>query len=347
MKTKGAARTVRLILCALLCMALAVPLAGTALAFSDEGAEPASGLAIRITPPGGWAERLAEVEVCITDHTGLGLQSAQVRTGGGRWRDLAGALERTENRYCCVVELTENGAVEVQAVGLDGKTYEKSQYVSCFQTGSASASGPEAEPGTAEKPSVPPGGQGTVIDSATGTAAESGREFFTISTPDEHVFYLVIDRKREGENVYFLNAVTESDLMALAEKDTDQSGGVSAVPEPEPVCTCKDKCVPGAVQTACPVCMLAWKDCAGTAPAGADADTAPEQAEKGGGAMALVVVVALAAGGAGFYLKIYKPRKELEDAEDLDELTGGPEEAVNEDEPDFPAGYHYDEDGGE
>ncbi|NCE65082.1 DUF4366 domain-containing protein [Pseudoflavonifractor sp. 524-17] len=277
---------------------------------------------------------------------------------------MTGALERTEDRWRCVVELTENCTVEVQAVGFDGRTYEKSQYIRCFPTGSVSASGAEPDAGASGSaaPSVPPGGQGTVIDSASGAAAESGREFFTISTPDEHVFYLVIDRNRGSENVYFLNAVTESDLLALAEEDAGQGGGVSAVPEPEPVCACEDKCVPGAVEAACPVCMLAWKDCAGTAPVHTDADTPPEQAEQNGsGAMALVVFAVLAAGGAGFYLKIYKPRKELAEAEDLDELTGGPEETVNEDEeepaprypcgepeePDFPEGYHYEEDGGE
>ena len=50
---------------------------------------------------------------------------------------------------------------------------------------------------------------------------EQGKEFYTIMTPDENVFYLIIDKQRDSENVYFLNAVTESDLMALAQKDTD------------------------------------------------------------------------------------------------------------------------------
>lgn len=52
------------------------------------------------------------------------------------------------------------------------------------------------------------------VDNATDA---DGKEFFTITTPAENVFYLVIDRQRETENVYFLNAVTEADLLALAE----------------------------------------------------------------------------------------------------------------------------------
>ena len=73
---------------------------------------------------------------------------------------------------------------------------------------------------TVAKPFTP-NGTGTVVDNATD---EDGKEFFTITTPSENVFYLVIDRQRTEENVYFLNAVTEKDLLALAEAD----------PEPEP-----------------------------------------------------------------------------------------------------------------
>ena len=57
-----------------------------------------------------------------------------------------------------------------------------------------------------------PNGTGTVLDNAT---SEDEKEFYTIVTENENVFYLVIDKQRDTENVYFLNAVTESDLMAL------------------------------------------------------------------------------------------------------------------------------------
>ena len=79
---------------------------------------------------------------------------------------------------------------------------------------------PPAATETVAKPFTPDG-TGTVVDNATD---EDGKEFFTITTPSENVFYLVIDRQRTEENVYFLNAVTEKDLLALAEAD----------PEPEP-----------------------------------------------------------------------------------------------------------------
>ncbi len=73
------------------------------------------------------------------------------------------------------------------------------------------------DPLPVEQPQEPkpftPEGTGTVLDNATD---QDGKEFFTITTADEAVFYLVIDRQRGAENVYFLNAVTASDLLALA-----------------------------------------------------------------------------------------------------------------------------------
>ncbi|MDL2324633.1 DUF4366 domain-containing protein [Ruminococcaceae bacterium OttesenSCG-928-A16] len=129
-----------------------------------------------------------------------------------------------------------------------------------------------------------PAGTGTVIDNATDA---DGKEFYTIMTPSENVFYLIIDRQRETENVYFLNAVTEQDLMALAEVSPDT--GESAIPDSS---------------TAEP-------------PAAADPDPEPEpeaepEPEKGGGMgmMIVVVLIVLAGGGAAYYFKIYRPKQE-------------------------------------
>ena len=77
-----------------------------------------------------------------------------------------------------------------------------------------------------------PGGTGTVVDRATG---EDGKEFYTITTSDENVFYLIIDRQRNTENVYFLNAVTARDLISLAKlPESDFPSGVFEPTPPEP-----------------------------------------------------------------------------------------------------------------
>ena len=215
----------------------------------------------------------------------------------------------------------------------------------------SSSNDPDSQPDTTphNPTALTPDGQGTVMDNVTDG---DGKEFFTFTTPSENTFYLVIDRQRDSENVYFLNTVTENDLMALAEKNGDNSG-ISAVPDPAPVCICKDKCEAGAVNTACPVCILSMNNCAGTAPAPAEPEK-PEQPKEGNNAGTIVIVLLamLAVGGAGWYFKIYKPKHDMTDAEDFDELTGGGDEPmVNEDEepearthqepeePDYPAYY--------
>lgn len=240
-------------------------------------------------------------------------------------------------------------------------------------SGGASTSKPtggtSSQPVTERDPSpLTPDGQATVVDDATD---EDGKEFYTIVTPAENTFYLVIDKQRDSDNVYFLNAVTESDLLALAEKD-DGTGGTpeAAIPEPEK-CSCKELCEPGAVNTDCPVCKLDLSGCAGEAPEAPPADGEPEAQkpakENNTGAVVLAVLVALAAGGAGYYFKVVKPKKELDDADDFEDIQfeddpaadetdavpdGGrlPEPEDYEDDPDDPDEYGpaaEDEDGDE
>lgn len=199
---------------------------------------------------------------------------------------------------------------------------------------SASASAdPEQTPDTEAKPFTPDG-QATVTDNAT---AEDGKEFYTFTTPNDNVFYLVIDKQRDSDNVYFLNAVTEGDLAALAEAPKDSE---TAIPEPETVCACDEKCEPGAVDATCSLCMQNLKTCKGEAPVVTDGtDTpAPEKPKKSNaGMMIFILIAALVVGGAGYYFKIYKPKQELDDAEDFDELTGGADETtVNEDDEETP-----------
>ena len=138
-------------------------------------------------------------------------------------------------------------------------------------------------PWSSPKPFTPEG-TGTVLDNATD---QDGKEFFTITTADEAVFYLVIDRQRGAENVYFLNAVTVSDLMALAEPGQEPEAPPPVVePDPEP-------------------------------------EPAPEpepEPQKSGGAGMLLAVLAIG-GGAGWYFKIYRPKqqKAAEPEEDFSE----------------------------
>lgn len=154
---------------------------------------------------------------------------------------------------------------------------------------------PEPEP---EPNPFTPDGQGTMVDNATD---QDGKEFFTIMAADESVFYLVIDRQRETENVYFLNAVTVADLMALAE-----SSGEPAAPEPPP----EPEPEPDPTQEPEPV---------------------PEK-KGGAGPLLLALAVVVIGGGAGWYFKIYRPKQQaaapgedFDEAEEYGEDYGGGE----------------------
>lgn len=139
----------------------------------------------------------------------------------------------------------------------------------------------QAQPAADGAQPFTPAGTGTVLDNAT---SEDGKEFFTITTASDNIFYLVIDRQRSGENVYFLNAVTEADLMALAEVSAPP-----ATPEPvEPPTTTDPEPEPD-----------------------------PEPEKKGMGPLPLVLLILLVGGGAGWYFKIYRPKQQAgADAED-------------------------------
>ena len=151
-----------------------------------------------------------------------------------------------------------------------------------------------------------PDGTGTVIDNVTDG---DGKEFFSVQTPDGNVFYLIVDRQRDTENVYLLGAVTENDLLSLA-KDGDglsQSG----IPSQEPPQT-----TPTAV-TEQP-----------------EPDPPVPPAPSGGtnnGTMLFVVIAAIAVGGAGYYFKIVRPKQNAASGAD----DGGYDDYDGDDDSDY------------
>jgi len=150
---------------------------------------------------------------------------------------------------------------------------------------------PPALPGNA----FTPDGTGTVMDNA---AEVDGKEFFTIKTDDGSVFYLIIDRRRSGENVYLLTAVTEKDLASMAKDNGQTESGIPTVeppsvsppPEPSPEPSPKPQSSGGA----------------------------------GSGTVIFIIIAALAVGIAGYYFKIVKPKRHAqeEDYEDWPDDDG-------------------------
>ena len=162
----------------------------------------------------------------------------------------------------------------------------------------------EAEPET-QNPFTPDG-SGTVVDNATD---EDGKEFYTITTADESVFYLVIDKQKTSENVYFLNAVTVDDLLPLAKQGEEPAEEVTPEPEPEPTEPVEEVTEP---------------------------EPEPEAKKTDSPLLSLLLIgaVVLIGGGVGYYFKIYKPKHEAPDLEDdyCEYEDEGPEEIAEEPE---------------
>ena len=142
-------------------------------------------------------------------------------------------------------------------------------------------------PAQVERPFTP-AGTGTVLDNATN---EDGKEFFTVMSANGNIFYLIIDRQRDRENVYFLNTVTERDLLALAEQSGDiwePEPQIILVPLPEPE----------------------------PAP---EPNPEPEPERSNMSGVLLLIFMILGGGAAGWYFIIYRPQQqEANTAEALD-----------------------------
>jgi len=159
-----------------------------------------------------------------------------------------------------------------------------------------------------EEPDPPnpltPDGTGTVLDNANGS---EGKEFFTVETPDGNIFYLVVDRHRSAENVYLLNAVTEQDLLSLAENDEIPEPITPIVPiepiEPEPI-----------------------------APIEPEPEEPPTN-NGGNGTMIFIIIAVIIVGVAGYYFKIVRPKQNADvyddDEDDEEDEASDDEEEVD------------------
>lgn len=144
-------------------------------------------------------------------------------------------------------------------------------------------------------------------------------QFITVTARDGNVFYFVIDKGAQSENVYFLNTVDESDLEALVEK-SDKKTTATAKPE----------------QTE----NTAETDSTETDKKNTDSKTEKsEQSEqnrqKNNSGLFIILALAAAAGIGGYYYKVILPKKKLEQADDLDDFDFEDEDTetvVNEDD---------------
>lgn len=145
-------------------------------------------------------------------------------------------------------------------------------------------------------------------------------QFITVTARDGNVFYFVIDKGAQSENVYFLNTVDESDLEALVEQ-TDKKPTASAKPEQTENTAETD---------------LSETDKKDNSDTKAEKSEQPEQSrQKNNSGLFIVLALAAAVGIGGYYYKVILPKKKLEQADDLDDFDFEDEDTetvINEDE---------------
>lgn len=148
-----------------------------------------------------------------------------------------------------------------------------------------------------------PEGNLTLVDDILQGGDGEGKQFLTVQSKNGNYFYLVIDRSGDKDNVHFLNLVDEADLLALMED------GDAEKDETPAVCTCKDRCYAGHVDTTCAICAVNMTECTGKEPEPTPTPTPtvepepePPAKKNTSGAAVLLLVVVLGGGAVYYYL---------------------------------------------
>ena len=155
--------------------------------------------------------------------------------------------------------------------------------------------------GLTDNDALTPEGNMTLIDDMIQGYGEESKQFLTVNSKNGNTFYLVIDRSGKQNNVHFLNQVDEADLMALME-----DGEAEVKPA---VCSCKDRCYAGHVDTTCEICAVNMAACAGKAPEPTptpmpEPETEKPEKKSTSGAAVLLLIVVLAGGAAFYFFKV-------------------------------------------
>lgn len=157
-----------------------------------------------------------------------------------------------------------------------------------------------------------PDGNLTLVDDIDGQQSKD-KEFITVVSKNGNYFYLVIDHAEDKENVYFLNLVDESDLLGLIEDDTPKQ------PQEPQVCSCKEQCEPGKLNTSCPICNMDMTKCLGQTPELSSDLQPPKRNSINNGMLLILITGGLLGGGVFYYLKFIKNKQQTKGKTDLNE----------------------------
>ena len=303
--------------------------------------------------------------------------SILVKVPGEPWYDFTWVLEDAKSM---TLPVYENGTVQVQATWEKGTKATASATVDCLpepepldcpveaepEKEPEQQSTPQKQPATTTPVTTPPkpeaGLESEVETPEPGTGFTSegnaitrdllydkatNKQFVTLETKDGTVFYLVIDydspvnEEEEQYQTYFLNLVDAADLAALV-------GEEDAEPEEEapPLCSCRDRCQVGKIDTTCPVCTADLTACLGEEPEEPETEPEPrpevqqpvEEAEEpeddsSSAVAAVILLLVVLAGGAVFVVKLLRRKEKAPSRPPEDDDEDYVVENVEEEEP--------------
>ncbi len=164
--------------------------------------------------------------------------------------------------------------------------------------------------------------------------SEQGKEFYTIQTASDKVFYLIIDRDGEEEMVYFLTEITENDLLNTTSDNSEtipknSAALESAIQTEESALPNNNGDIPEETEQA-----KEDTEEENTEDTEKTEETGPEEkTEEPNPVVSYILMGALAAAfiGGAYYFKVARKKKE-DFIEDEDEDEEDEEEYENEDE---------------
>jgi len=169
--------------------------------------------------------------------------------------------------------------------------------------------------------------------------SENGKEFYTIQTASDKVFYLIIDRDGDEEMVYFLTEISENDLLNTTTDNSETLPKNSAALESAiPV---SDRALPNnnAETDNEETEELPEDGEESTEESTEEPEEQPAQTDNPMGTYIVLGIIAVLGIGAGYYFKVVKKKKEQfldeDDEEDEEEEVLEDEDETEDSEDDF------------
>ena len=301
--------------------------------------------------------------------------SILVKVPGEPWYDFTWALEDAKSM---TLPVYENGSVQVQATRENGTKATASVNVDCLpepepldcpvESEPEPEKEPEQQPTPQRQPTTTPvtttpkletegepeeketvetpepgsgfTGEGNAVTRDLLYDKATNKQFVTLETKDGTVFYVVIDydspvnEEEEQYQTYFLNLVDAADLAALVgEEETE--------PEEEapPLCSCRERCQVGKIDTTCPVCAADLTACLGEEPEEPEPEPEVQQPveepedDSSSAVAAVILLLVILAGGAVFVVKLLRRKDKAPSRPPEDDDEDYVVENVEEEEP--------------